>query len=126
MDEEHAVGGIAKGGPNNQVHYAKNKWPSIDNSGSTPQALQAYSSNYEKDVMVSFLGRLTYSYKQKYIFGASVRRDGSSKFGKGKPWQLVRLGCSLTNHLWIGVIGWILERFVVAGERPELNLQLVI
>ena len=31
-------------------------------------------------------GRLTYSYKQKYIFGASVRRDGSSKFGKGKPW----------------------------------------
>ena len=36
MDEEHAVGGIAKGGPNNQVHYAKNKWPSIDNSGSTP------------------------------------------------------------------------------------------
>ena len=86
MDEEHVVGGIAKGGPNNQVHYAKNKWPAIDNSGSTPQALQAYSSNYEKDVMVSFLGRLTYSYKQKYIFGASVRRDGSSKFGKGKPW----------------------------------------
>ena len=25
MDEEHAVGGIAKGGANNQVHYAKNK-----------------------------------------------------------------------------------------------------
>lgn len=86
LNEEHSVGGLAKGGPNNQVHYAKMGWPGIDESGSRPLAMQAYSSNYEKDVMVSFLGRLTYSYKQKYIFSASVRRDGSSKFGKGKPW----------------------------------------
>lgn len=30
----------------------------------------------------SYFGRLTYDYMQKYLFMASVRRDGSSRFGK--------------------------------------------
>lgn len=34
--------------------------------------------------LVSYLGRINYSYKGKYLFTASVRSDGSSKFPKGK------------------------------------------
>lgn len=34
--------------------------------------------------MYSFLGRLNYSYADKYLLTASVRRDGSSVFGPGK------------------------------------------
>ena len=57
--------------------------------------------------------------------GMVVQSSGKENLGELSR-RLVRLGCSLTSHLWIGVIGWILEKFVVAGERLELNLQLVI
>ena len=35
------------------------------------------------DRLYSFIGRVNYDYKNKYIFNASYRRDGSSKFQKG-------------------------------------------
>lgn len=36
--------------------------------------------------MISFYGRLNYSFKSKYLFQATVRRDGSSAFGKNNRW----------------------------------------
>lgn len=34
-----------------------------------------------EDLLISAFGRLTYDYSGKYLFAASVRRDGSSRFG---------------------------------------------
>lgn len=36
--------------------------------------------------MISFYGRLNYSYKSKYLLQATVRRDGSSAFGSNHRW----------------------------------------
>lgn len=36
--------------------------------------------------MASLFGRLQYEYDNRYLLTASVRRDGSSKFGKNKRW----------------------------------------
>ncbi len=36
--------------------------------------------------MISFYGRLNYSYKSKYLLQATVRRDGSSAFGVNNRW----------------------------------------
>ena len=36
--------------------------------------------------LVSFFGRVNWSLKDRYLFTASVRRDGSSKFGPGNQW----------------------------------------
>ncbi len=36
--------------------------------------------------MISFYGRLNYSYASRYNFQATVRRDGSSAFGKNNRW----------------------------------------
>ncbi len=36
--------------------------------------------------LVSFFGRATYNYMMKYIITATVRQDGSSKFGKNHKW----------------------------------------
>jgi len=36
--------------------------------------------------LVSFLSRLTYNYKGRYLFTASVRSDGSSRFGSENRW----------------------------------------
>jgi len=36
------------------------------------------NSGYTKDALISYLGRVYYSYKDKYTLSASVRTDGSS------------------------------------------------
>jgi len=41
-------------------------------------ATQQTTSSYSADALVSYLGRLYYSYKDKYILSASIRTDGSS------------------------------------------------
>lgn len=36
--------------------------------------------------MISYLARLNYNYKQRYLLSASIRRDGSSRFGINHKW----------------------------------------
>lgn len=38
------------------------------------------SASYSKSGLLSYIGRLNYSFKDKYLLTASLRRDGSSKF----------------------------------------------
>ncbi len=38
--------------------------------------------------LLSYFGRLNYNYRGKYLFEASVRYDGSSRFRKGNKWGL--------------------------------------
>ncbi len=40
----------------------------------------------QKSRLVSFFGRVNYDYKGRYIVSASLRRDGSSRFGKDEKW----------------------------------------
>lgn len=40
----------------------------------------------EEDALMSVLGRVNYSYADKYLVSISARTDGSSKFAKGKRW----------------------------------------
>lgn len=43
-------------------------------------------SGYAKSVLISYLGRMNYTYKDKYLFTASFRTDGSSKYSEGNKW----------------------------------------
>jgi TonB-linked SusC/RagA family outer membrane protein len=52
------------------------------NTGS-PQIIYTYESVW---TMASFLGRITYNYDSKYLFTASYRADGSSKFPTENHW----------------------------------------
>ena len=36
--------------------------------------------------LISFFGRLNYNINDKYLLAASIRRDGSSRFGEGNDW----------------------------------------
>ena len=40
----------------------------------------------EDDKMLSFFAKTSYSFKNKYLFAASIRADGSSKFGSDNRW----------------------------------------
>ena len=48
-----------------------------------PQAIKATLSS---STLMSFLGRVNYQYKDRYMFTASLRADGSSKFAPGHKW----------------------------------------
>jgi len=45
-----------------------------------------YSSSRWGTNRLSYLGRLNYNYKNRYLFTASFRADGSDKFGAGNRW----------------------------------------
>lgn len=44
------------------------------------------NTNVNEWALTSFLSRLTYNYKGKYLFTAAVRTDGSSRFGADNRW----------------------------------------
>jgi len=51
--------------------------------------------------LASFFGRLSYSFKDRYLLNASVRRDGSSKLAPGHQWKTypaVSAGWVLSNE----------------------------
>ena len=52
-------------------------------TGSTAQTVDGYK---EETALISYAGRLNYSFASKYLFNFSIRRDGSSVFAPGKKW----------------------------------------
>lgn len=44
------------------------------------------ASNKSDETLIAFLGRLNYIFDDKYIVQASLRREGSSKFGTNNKW----------------------------------------
>ncbi|MDR3268234.1 MAG: TonB-dependent receptor, partial [Tannerella sp.] len=62
-----------------------NNFPSdnlhTDNLGLGDIATASLSSNRENNALLSYLGRVNYSFDNKYLLTASIRADGSSRFG---------------------------------------------
>lgn len=46
------------------------------------------NTNETQNVLLSYFGRIQYGFKGKYLLSASVRRDGSSRFGDNNKWGL--------------------------------------
>ncbi|MBD1434709.1 TonB-dependent receptor [Sphingobacterium sp. DN00404] len=44
------------------------------------------STNATKNLLLSYFGRVQYAFDGKYLFSASMRRDGSSRFGMNTKW----------------------------------------
>lgn len=44
------------------------------------------TTDLSENALISYVGRLNYEYGGKYLLGATVRRDGSSKFAPGNKW----------------------------------------
>jgi TonB-linked SusC/RagA family outer membrane protein len=50
-------------------------------------ALAGIPTSYEDDDrLISFFGRANYNYKERYLFTATMRADGSTKFGSGNKY----------------------------------------
>ncbi len=65
--------------------YSTQKWYNI---GSTDKnAADFFGSWYSKQTRQSFMGRLNYNYKGKYLFTMSNRWDGASVLAEGHKWS---------------------------------------
>lgn len=62
--------------------------------------------------LLSWYGRVNYSYDDKYIAMVSYRREGSSKFGKNHRWGnfwSVSAGWRMNRESWLRDVEWISE-----------------
>lgn len=70
---------------------------------------QAYGSG-EGYSLVSFFGKLNYTYDDKYLFSVTVRRDGSSRFGKNNRYGTFpsfSAGWRLNREKFMQNISWM-------------------
>ncbi len=49
-------------------------------------SIQGIGSNLIQWTIASYMARVNYDYKGKYLFTATMRRDGSSRFGENSKW----------------------------------------
>ena len=68
--------------------FASNLTQQMDNGTKQP-TLGGSTSSWS---LVSYMGRVNYSYNGKYLATATLRRDGSSRFGEGNKWGVFPSG----------------------------------
>lgn len=67
-------------------------------------------NNKNKIGLLSYLGRLTYNYDDKYLFATSFRADGSSYFAPGNKWGYfpsVSLGWVASKEKFLNQVDWL-------------------
>ncbi|RFM28497.1 SusC/RagA family TonB-linked outer membrane protein [Deminuibacter soli] len=71
-------------------------------------ATQKTTSGYVSDALQSYMGRVNYSYKDRYLLTASVRSDGSSHLTqKYSTFPSVALGWNVARESFMEKAGWI-------------------
>ncbi len=87
-----------------------NNGVTVLNGGSTEPNAESGMSIWTQDrttTLIGLLGRVNYDYKGKYLVTASVRRDGSSKFGSDERWGVFpafSAGWNISDEpFWLGV-----------------------
>jgi TonB-linked SusC/RagA family outer membrane protein len=65
-------------------------WKKFDATTFSPEGKELFSPNhYESEYyLLSFYGRLNYSYDSRYMITTTLRSDASSRFAKGNRWGL--------------------------------------
>lgn len=96
--------------PSDNITTANNarqiELPNYDANGN----LQGTFNLRSKTGLLSYLGRLLYNYKSKYLFAASFRTDGSSNFAPGNKWETfpsVSLGWVASEEKFLEKTTWL-------------------
>lgn len=87
------------GQPNNDLSF---QWIDGGISG------DRISGSRSEEALLSYFARVNWSYDDRYLLSASVRRDGSSKFAPGNQWgtfPAVSAGWNITNEPFFKDLG---------------------
>lgn len=82
-----------------------------NNLGTATNIQPSDISSYKNEVkLISLVGRAVYSFDDRYIFTATIRRDGSSKFGVNNRWgnfPSLALAWRVSNENFLNEIKWL-------------------
>ncbi len=91
-------------------------------------------SHRESSKLISFFGRVMYNYDEKYLLSASLRHEGSSRFGNNQKWgwfPAVSLGWRINEEDFLENIAWINDLklrvgYGATGNQEFANYQSLI
>ena len=78
--------------------------------------------------LLSYMGRIQYNYKEKYILSATIRADGSSNFAEGNRWGYfpsVSAGWVITNENFMGNSNNYVNFFKLRGSWGQNGNQSI-
>ena len=64
------------------VNQPSNSLQTLNNAGNTFVQTLVYNNN-----IISYIGRINYDFKGKYLLSGAIRRDGLSVWAPGKKWE---------------------------------------
>ncbi len=65
---------------------------------------------YKEDLAIAFIGRVNYTLMERYLFSASICRNGSSKFGQNNKWASfysASAGWKINEESFLKNVSWI-------------------
>lgn len=94
------------------------KYNNMSSGTALKEGLADMSTYRSSSRYIAFFGRVIWNYKEKYLASASLRRDGSTRFGKDHKWgwfPAVSLGWRITKEPWMENVNWLNELKLRAG-----------
>lgn len=91
---------------------------SLQSGTALQRGLATMESYKQEQTLIGFFGRVTYSYKDKYMAMASLRREGSSTFGENNKWgsfPAISIGWDLAKENFMQSISVINQLKLRAG-----------
>ena len=87
-------------------------------------ALSGWDSSLTEKQLLSYMARVNYTYNDRYMLTASVRRDGASQLAEGHKWSTfpsVALGWRMDQEDFMKDISWISQMKVRLGYGETGN-----
>ena len=102
-------------------------YPDYDvlNAGAANEFQQAGGARYQW-ALLSYFGRINYNFRERYLFEANIRFDGSSRFAKGHRWGIfpsVSAAWRVTEEKWMAPVKDILTELKIRASYGQLGNQ---
>jgi TonB-linked SusC/RagA family outer membrane protein len=97
-------------GRNRDLIFSDLQYAWLTNATNTDGANISLGGSPYEEALMSYFGRLQYNFNEKYLFNATFRADGSSKFAPGHRWGYfpsVSAGWVASREDFMQGIGWL-------------------
>jgi TonB-linked SusC/RagA family outer membrane protein len=94
---------------------------------SAGSVVNAPGSDRSKNSLLSWLGRVNYTFNDKYLFTVSARADGSSRFGQGNKWGFfpsAAVAWRVSEEEFLKQISWIDDLKIRASAGRTGNQEI--
>lgn len=91
------------------------------------QGKASMSSYKDANKLIAFFGRVMYNYQEKYLLSASVRYEGSSRFGANNKWgtfPAVSAGWRINKEHFMGNVKWLNDLKLRVGYGVTGNQEI--